>query len=329
MGRMLEALKRADSTPSETNAQHAVSPLVALCAESPSARVEGEEIPFIEVGPRKSMEASPSVLACAPLVGGGINSPSTLQPPTATPATPSTSPALGVPTAQSVRFRAVPGRMELRSRFAAELAAYHAPEQPAARQYRQVLDAVLNTSAASERPAALLFTAALPRTGNTTTLLNLAITAARQGRQRVLVVDANLRQPSVADRLGLAAAPGLREVLAGMVALDEVIQPTEQANLFTLTAGIHDSAGMRFVAETMRSLLRQLRQSFPLVFVDGPRWDGQQDGTVLAAACDAVYLVVPEQQAETAQIDALLQHIPHHAARLAGCILVADSSRCA
>jgi len=188
---------------------------------------------------------------------------------------------------------------------------------------------VLNASAAGERPAVLLFTSALPQTGNTTTLLNVAITAARQGRRRVVVVDANLRQPSVADRLGLPAAPGLREALAGTIALDEVIQPTEQPNLFALTAGVRDNAGMRFVAETMRSLLRQLRQSFSLVFVDGPRWDGRQEGIVLASACDAVYLVVNEQQAETPQIDALLQHIPNQGARLAGCILVADSSRCA
>ncbi|HWG47522.1 MAG TPA: hypothetical protein VN688_32465, partial [Gemmataceae bacterium] len=107
-----------------------------------------------------------------------------------------------------------------------------------------------------------------------------------------------------------------------------VIQPTDQKNLFALTAGVRNNAGMRFVAETMRSLLRQLRQSFPLVFVDGPSWDGRKEVIVLANACDAVYLVVPEHEAETPRIDALLQHIPNQGARLAGCILVADSSRC-
>ena len=108
------------------------------------------------------------------------------------------------------------------------------------------------------------------------------------------------------------------------------MQPTEQANLFALTAGsptpnsLRDAgSGMRFVAETMRSLLRQLRQRFPLVFVDGPRWDGRPEALVLAAACDAVYLVVPEQEAEMPQTDALLQLIPKQGARLAGCILVA------
>jgi Mrp family chromosome partitioning ATPase len=266
-----------------------------------------EEIPFIEVGPRKSMEASPSVLACAPV--------SAPQAPFSQPSSAPRQEPLSTP--RSVHFRALPSRSAARSRIAPELVAYHAPDQPAARPYREVLDAVLNAAVADDRPAALLFTPALPRSGNTTTLLNVALTAARQQRRRVLVVDANLRQPAIAERLSLLASPGLREVLAGAATLDDVLQATEQANLFALTAGVppplsppgtgEDKGGGRFAAETMRSLLRQLRQRFPLVFVDGPRWDGRPDVTALATACDAVFLVMPEQEVEMPQTDALLQ----------------------
>ena len=183
---------------------------------------------------------------------------------------------------------------------------------------------MLNASAASDRPAALLFTSTLLRCGATTTLLNLAITASGERRPRVLVVDANFRRPAVAERLGLPAAPGLREAMAGTAALDEVIQPTDLPHLCVLTAGVRDTSSVRFVAETLRSLLRQLRQRYPLVFVDGPRWDGKPDVTTLGTACDAVFLVTPETEAETPQTDALLRLIPQQGARLAGCILVAD-----
>jgi Mrp family chromosome partitioning ATPase len=114
--------------------------------------------------------------------------------------------------------------------------------------------------------------------------------------------------------------------MAGTAALDEVIQPTELADLFVLTAGVRDTAGVRFVAETLRSLLRQLRHRYPLALVDGPRWDGKPEVAALAAACDAVFLVTPESEAETPQTDALLRLIPEQGARLAGCILVADPS---
>jgi Mrp family chromosome partitioning ATPase len=311
MGRILDALKRADSTRGEVGRQPSAAPTVV-----PIPRVEEvvaeEEIPFIEVGPHKSMEASPSVLASL------------------SPSAPQRVPLGNVPAAapalRSVQFRPLSVRGESRSSFAPELAAYHAPEQSAARQYREVLEAVMHSSGASERATALLFTSVLPRTGNTTTLLNVAITAARQGHH-VVVVDANLRQPAVAEKLGLLAAPGLREVLTGAASLEEAVRSTAQANLFALTSGVRDSgSGMRFVGETMRSLLRQLRQRFPLVFVDGPSWDGRHDIKHLGAACDMVYLVVPEQEAETPQTDALLQLIPSQGARLAGCILVAGPS---
>jgi Mrp family chromosome partitioning ATPase len=306
MGRILDVLNRADNTalaaePSQVRASSAAA------EESQPLLVEGEEVPFIEVGPRKSLEASPSVLA----------SPSSVIP---TPVAPAPLPA-----PRSVQFRPLPGRAA-RSSFAAELLAYHAPDQPAAQQYREVLDAVLKAASVSDRPTAFLFTSALPRSGATTTLLNLAITAAGERGRRLVVVDANFRRPAVAERLGLQAAPGLREVMAGIAALDEVLQPTELANLFVMTAGVRDTAGVRFVAETLRSLLRQLRQRYPLVLVDGPRWDGKPEVSALGSACDVVFLVVPESEAETPQTDALLRLIPEQGARLAGCILVADPS---
>lgn len=314
MGRILDVLSRADKK------AVAAEPLpVTPSASADDAQpllVEMEEVPFIEVGPRKSMEASPSVLA---------TSPAPLPLPLSTaPLAPSRSePTTSLPAPRSVQFRALPGR-SARSSFAPELLAYHAPDQPAAQQYRDVLDGVVNAASASDRPAALLFTSALPRSGATTTLLNLAITAARG--VRLLVVDANFRRPAVAERLGLPAAPGLREVMAGTAALDEVIHPTELANLFVLTAGLRDTSRVRFVAETLRSLLRQLRQRYPLVLVDGPRWDGKPEVSALAAVCDGVFVVTPESEAETPQTDALLRLIPEQGARLAGCILVADPS---
>jgi Mrp family chromosome partitioning ATPase len=308
---MLDALKRAGQAREDADLRPSAPPPAAP-AEETEATAAGaeEEIPFIEVGPHKSLEASPSVLACSPRAEPGPVRPD--------------PPFAALPPPHGVQFRALSGREGPRGQFAPELVAYHAPGQPAARQYGEVLAAVLNASSAEEGGAALLFTPALPQGGNTTTVLNLAVTAARRDR-RVVVVEANLSRPAVAERLGLPAGPGLREALAGSASLDEVVRETEQANLFALTAGAHDAAGVRFLAGTVRSLLRQLRRRFPLVFVDGPRWDGRADVTALGAACDAVFLVVSEVEAQTPQTDALLQHIPAQGARLAGCVLVAGS----
>jgi Mrp family chromosome partitioning ATPase len=318
MGRMLDALRRADVAPNDREQTRPRLSAVAPTTDAEPILVASEEIPFIEVGPRKSMEASASVLACTPV---------------AAPLHVSIAPALetrvdpipSVPVLRSVQFRSLPGRAVPHAVLAPELVAFHNPDGVGAQQYREVLDSVLNAAETSDRPTAFLFVSALPRSGTTTTLLNLAITAACR-RRPCVVVDANFRNPSVAERLGLPSAPGLREVMAGTVALEEALQTTEQDRLLVLTAGVHESSGVRFLAEPLRSLLRHLRQRHPLVFVDGPRWDGKPDVTTLAVACDAVFLVTPESEVETPQTDALLRLIPERGARLIGCILVADPS---
>ena len=58
-----------------------------------------------------------------------------------------------------------------------------------------------------------------------------------------------------------------------------------------------------------------------LVVVDGPSWDGRPEVVALALACDAVYLVLPDAEAESREADSLCQLIPEQGARLAGCIL--------
>jgi Mrp family chromosome partitioning ATPase len=308
MGRVLDALRQAEAPheqPERCPPPSAEAPAAApLPPEDAGA---AEEIPFIEVGPRKSLEASPSVLACTP---------------SALLAAQKAAPAPAAPAAGAVAFRAV-GRpaAACRSHIAPEVVTFHAPEQPVSVQYRDLLAAVA-AAGPGGRQAALLFVPGLPAADATPVVLNLAVTAARQGRRRVLAVDGNLRRPGVAWRLGLPEAPGLREVLGGAVTLDEAVQETEQPNLLALAAGAPaGGVGPRFVAETMRSLLRQLRQRFDLVLVDGPRWDGRPDAALLAAACDAVFLVVPEKDAESPEADELFQALPAQGARLAGCVL--------
>lgn len=255
-----------------------------------------EEIPFIEVGPGRSMEASPSVLAAAP------------SPP---------------PAAKGVAFRPSPPEpLPRRPHFAPDVITHHQPEHPVSGQYRDLLDAV-TPPVAAEGSAVLLLTPALPEADASGVLLNLAVTAARRGGRRVLVMDADVRRPTLAERLGLAPGPGFAELLAGAVTPEQAMQPTGQANLTALTAGGPAPAGPRLLVETPASLLRRLRQCCGLVLVLAPHWDGRPDAAALAAACDVVYLVLPEGEAGSPQVDELLQAIPRRGVRLGGCIVAA------
>jgi len=294
MGKFLESLRQTALRPSSMEAPVHRNNAPAPVVEVEKADETDEEIPFIEVGPRKSMEASASVLATRPL-----------------PAAP----------APAVTFR--PSSPEVavrRPHFAPEIIVHHQPDHPVSGQYRDLL-AVLTPAVSGEGAKALLFAPGLMGADAAAVLLNLAVTAVRQGNTRVVVVDADPHKPALADRLGLAARPGLAEVMSGAVALDQALQLTDLAHLTVLPAGGPAPAGLRLVVETPASLLRKLRQRCDLVLVLGPSWDAGCEA--LAAACDVVYLVLPEREAGSPRVDELLQTFPRQGTRLGGCILAA------
>jgi len=290
MGKFLETLKQA--APRQVREEDEVRPDAPPDAAEAEDAPSDEEIPFIEVGPHKSMDASASVLAVRPAPK-----------------------AIALRPAQTVNGPRLP-------HFAPEIIAHHQPDHPVSGQYRELL-AAMTPPAAGQGAPALLLAPALLGGDAVVVLLNVAVTAARQGGRRVVVVDADTRQPAVAERLGLPTRPGLSDVLAGAVTLEQALQPTGQANLTVLTAGAPAPAGPRLVVETPASVLRQLRRHCDLVMVLGPTWDGRPEAAALAAACDVVYLVLPEREAGSPRLDELLQTIPRHGARLGGCILAA------
>jgi hypothetical protein len=292
MGKFLEALRQTAIRPSSIAAPAHCNTALAPVVDGAETDATDEEIPFIEVGPRKSMEASASVLATRP-----------------------------IPAAAAVTFRPSPAEAAPRSpHFAANIIAYHQPDHPVSGQYRDLL-AALTPAAFREDAKVLLFAPGLPDADAGAVLLNLAVTAVREGKMRVVVVDAVANQPALADRLGLAARPGLGEVLSGAAALEQALQSTDLAHLAVLSAGGATPAGLRLVVETPASLLRKLRQRYDFVFVLGSSWG--EGSEALAAACDLVYLVMPEREAFSPRLDELLQTFPRQGARLGGCVLAA------
>lgn len=327
MGRMLEALKQA-----EVKRQPSAADTVPLRpfqpeAELPSPPEPEEEIPYIEVGgPARAVEFSAKVAACksgleAKSIPAVVKSPM-LQP------IPHLAASALPPQPMGVVFQPVPTVTQAArlapagERFAADLIAFHQPDHPISQQYRSLVASLANQQSAP-RIRVLLFTALSPRVGTTTVLLNVAITAAKENKSRVAVVDANLRHPALAKQLGLPAAPGIREILNGTASLRSTLQETGLPNLLAMTAGEEgqDEAN-HSSAEIIRAVLHQLRDRFELVLVDAPCWKTQPELIALGPACDAVYLVLDQAHAESTEVRSLYQLIPQQGGRLAGCILV-------
>jgi Mrp family chromosome partitioning ATPase len=309
MGRMFDAFQQAGSRRAPATSAAPVLPTIWPEDEAEPSAAPDEEMPFIEVGgPRAPAEAAVPIPApVLPVVPSVVRT------------------TVGVETRlMSVRFRPLPAEspaLRSVSRFSPELVAFHQPDHAISEQYRDLATNVL-MQLPTEQPRVLLFTSNKNGAGTTTVLLNTAITLAKQNRRRVVVVDAHLRRPALSERLGLAAGPGLRDVLSGLMPAEEVVQVTALPGFAALTAG--EAIGVapaRLAGESMRSVLWHLRERYDLVLVDGPCWDGRPEVVALGCACDSVYLCVPEADQETVQTGELLQVITEQGASLRGCIL--------
>jgi Mrp family chromosome partitioning ATPase len=115
-----------------------------------------------------------------------------------------TRPVAAAP-APTVTFRPSPAEAAVRlPHFAPEIIAHHQPDHPVSAQYRDLLVA-LTPEISRDGAKALLFAPGVPDADAAVVLLNLAVTAVRQGNGRIVIVDADPRQSALANRLGLAA----------------------------------------------------------------------------------------------------------------------------
>ena len=129
--------------------------------------------------------------------------------------------------------------------------------------------------------------------GQSTVALQLAKTAAAEGK-RVLLVDANLHQPQLHTQLNLPNYRGLDNVMANKLAPEEVIwQVPEVDNLFILTAGIFLSdCPKRLWSTKMQHIMEDLSLKYDLVIYDPPHFIDSPDVSFLAANTDGILMVV-------------------------------------
>ena len=118
------------------------------------------------------------------------------------------------------------------------------------------------------------FTSSAPGEGKTVTCINMAISLAESGK-RVLVIDSDMRKPQVAASLKLSSVPGLSEMLAGVVDMDEFPslcrQKTEYANLDVITAGAIPPNPAEIIAcQRTKKLFEKLSLEYDYILIDTP-----------------------------------------------------------
>ena len=172
-----------------------------------------------------------------------------------------------------------------------ELVSFLQPLSPAAESYRALLTSILLSR--STPPGVIMMTSALPSEGKTTVSMNTAIALARLGR-RVLLVDADLRRPSVHRAMQLTSTVGLTALLRASAPFEEaVIRCSELPNLFILTAGqVSLPEDTELLVARFKNLLDGWRGQFDHIIVDTPPVLPLTDAVRMSVEADSVILVV-------------------------------------
>ena len=140
-------------------------------------------------------------------------------------------------------------------------------------------------------PRCVVITSSVPVEGKSTTAANLAIALA-QGGSKVLLVEADLRRPRVAEYLGVDGSIGMTDILIGRVRVDDTIIPWQRGLLDFLPSGsIPPNPSELLGSKQLADLLTELRARYDFIILDAPPLLPVTDAAILATAADGAILV--------------------------------------
>lgn len=196
-------------------------------------------------------------------------------------------PVLGeVPT-----FEKIEGIDDSECEFDPALWYYYRPSSREAEAFRSLRTSLLLKTDRSNTKV-LQVTSAEPGDGKTTSISNLALAIAQTGR-KVLIIDADLRRPTIHKLFGIVNAIGLGDVLSEEIDAHTAIRETRISNLSLITAGtLPENPSEILMSNNFSNLVKQMRNEYDYVLIDTPPLVVVSDPSIVASSADSVLLVV-------------------------------------
>jgi polysaccharide biosynthesis transport protein len=185
---------------------------------------------------------------------------------------------------------------------------------------RAVRDSILLPNFATP-PRTLLMTSATPREGKTTTAVHLAVVHSQQKR-RTLLIDADLRRPSVYGHLGVSNDSGLSDIVNGQMGWRDAVQiPEGYPHLAVLPAGRASRRAADGLGATLRSLLADAAGEYDLIVCDAPPLLGFAESLQIASLVDAVVVVALAGRTHRPALASVLSNLRRLNACVVGLVL--------
>jgi capsular exopolysaccharide synthesis family protein len=176
-------------------------------------------------------------------------------------------------------------------------------------------------SSAGGPPKMLVVTSPNPNEGKTMMSMNISISLAMNGR-KVVLIDADLRKPSISSTLGLPGQPGLTNYLSGNATLEDILHPTQVQDLFLIPAGVSPPSPTELLeSQGFEDLILELRRQFQHVLIDTPPIIEFADARVLSGMSDGVVLVVKHHSTSREAAKLAKQLLQQVNARIIGGVL--------
>lgn len=172
-----------------------------------------------------------------------------------------------------------------------KLVAQNDPKNPAAEAYR-VIRTSIQFAQAGKSLQTIMVTSCTPDEGKSLTIANLAVVLTQAGKN-VLVLDCDMRNPTVHKNFGLSNRVGLSSCISLGTTLAEVVQATQVPGLYALTAGVIPPNPSELLgSERMQQLLQEAKEQYDYVLVDAPPVLPVTDALLVSRVVDGVIMVI-------------------------------------
>lgn len=200
------------------------------------------------------------------------------------------------------------------------------PKSAMSEAYRSLLTNI-RYSSANGVPKTIAITSSQPGEGKTTTSEELARGIADLGR-KTLLIDADLRRPTLHKRTDDREREGFTTVLAGENDIESVVFPSGRPNLDYMTAlPIPPNPAALLTSDKLESLLTEMRTQYDCIILDAPPVLGLADATTLAAHVDALLVAIDSSSANRGAIKAALRRLSLVNAKILGAVLTKFDAR--
>ena len=180
-----------------------------------------------------------------------------------------------------------------------KLVTFNDPKSPISEAYRSIRTNI-QFSNIDRDIKTIVVTSSKQDEGKTTMISNLAVSFANLEGKKVLIIDGDLRNPSVHKKFNITNVHGLTDIITGQKSLKQTVQMTDIENLQVLTTGkMPPNPAEMLESKKMRDFIEELKTYYDYIFIDAPPIGIITDAGVIANYADGTILVVGSGEVET------------------------------